>query len=288
MASNMVGNMYSSKASAAEDNKNSELALVGAAFASVAVLVYHWFAEGEFSAVLTLSSIFQCLAFCLLGVHALLTGSVRAISAKSLQMEAIALTCRLSATLWVQGYVPTDQTGEGLYQFFDVLALILVLGLLYRVLNAEDKTYELEADSLPIMPFVAGSIVLACLCHSKIMQYRFFDYAWMFGLFVGAVAVVPQLWMMTRRGGSTPALASHFIAVMACARFLSGIYMWYACDEFHCVPWIGSFCHAGWAAVSAQAVHILLLSDFAYIYVKNLANGGLRADLEVPSIVDYV
>jgi len=288
MASNMIGNMYSSKASAAEDNKNSELALVGAAFASVAVLVYHWFAEGEFSAVLTLSSIFQCLAFCLLGVHALLTGSVRAISAKSLQMEAIALTCRLSATLWVQGYVPTDQTGEGLYQFFDVLALILVLGLLYRVLNAEDKTYELEADSLPIMPFVAGSIVLACLCHSKIMQYRFFDYAWMCGLFVGAVAVVPQLWMMTRRSGSTPALASHFIAVMAFSRMLSGSYMWHACYEFGCDPWIGTFNHSGWAAVAAQAVSMLILADFAYPYVKNIATNGLRAPLDVASIVDYV
>jgi len=271
-----------------EDNKQKELALVGAAFGSIALLVYHWVAEGEFSATLTLSAIFQCLAFSLLGVHALITGSVRAISGKSLQLEAIALTCRLSATLWIQGYVPTDSSGDGLYQCFDVLSLALVLGLLYRVMHSQDKTYELEADSMPIMPFVAVSLVLACLLHANIMQYRVFDVIWMCGLFVGAIAVVPQLWMMTRRGGSTPALASHFIAVMACARFLSGIYMWYACDEFHCVPWIGSFCHAGWAAVAAQAVHILLLSDFAYIYVKNLANGGLRADLEVPSIVDYV
>jgi hypothetical protein len=279
--------MYTSQVGTT-DNKNSELALVGAAFASVAVLVYHWFAEGEFSAVLTLSAIFQCLAFCLLGVHALLTGSVRGISAKSLQMEAIALTCRLSATLWVQGYVPTDMTGDGLYQFFDVLSLILVFGLLYRVLTAADKTYELEADSLPIMPFVAGSFVLACLLHAKIMQYRSFDVTWMWGLFVGTVAVVPQLWMMTRRSGSTPALASHFIAVMAFARILSGSYFWHACNEFDCDPWIGTFNHAGWSVVAAQVVQMLILADFAYIYVKNIATNGLRASLEVPSIVDHV
>jgi len=79
------------------------------------VLVFHWIAEGEFSAVLTLSAVFQCLAFSLLGFHALSNGSVQGISSKSLQLEAIALACRLSSTIWFEGYLPSDQTGDFLY-----------------------------------------------------------------------------------------------------------------------------------------------------------------------------
>merc|ERR1719171_1505988 len=77
-----------------------------AVFVTVAVLVYHLVAEGEFSSVLTLSAIFQCLAFCLLGLQVLTSGSARGISAKSLQLDAMALACRLSSTTWLEGYLP--------------------------------------------------------------------------------------------------------------------------------------------------------------------------------------
>merc|ERR1719345_350108 len=109
----------------------SPLVLVYATFIAIAVLVFHWIAEGEFSAVLTLSAVFQCLAFCLLGVHALTTASVQGISAKSLQLEAIALACRLSSTTWLDGYLPSDQSGAFLYQIFDAVSLCMVLWLLH-------------------------------------------------------------------------------------------------------------------------------------------------------------
>jgi len=279
----MLGNWNRINASGSKVNSEQyELGFVYAAFAGLAVLTYHWIGEGEFSAVLTLSAVFQCLAFCLVGIHALSTGSVHGISGKSLQLEAIALVCRLSATLWVEGYVPSDGTGDYLYQCIDVLSLALVLALLYRVLSVSDKTYEVDADSLNIMPFVGVSLVLACLLHGQLMTYAIFDVLWMCGLFVGAVAAVPQLWLMTHRDGSTPALASHFIAVMALSRLLNGSYMWYAALEIECDPWIGTFAHAGYATLAAQAVHLILLGDFAYFYIKNLASGGLRSPLEIP------
>merc|ERR1719375_771219 len=109
--------------------------IVYAAFISVAMLVFHWIAEGEFSSVLTLSALFELLAVCLLGIHVVSTGSVHGISAKSLQMEAIALACRLSSTTWLNGYLPLDASGDFLYQSFDVMSLMLILGLLYNMLK---------------------------------------------------------------------------------------------------------------------------------------------------------
>jgi len=252
---------------------------VYAVFVALAMLVYHWVAEGAFSAILTLSAIFQCLAFCLLGVHALSVGSVQGISAKSLQLEAIALACRLSSTVWFEGYLPSDQTGDFLYQTFDAFSLAIVLWLLHRVLNVQSDTYEVDDDSLPVIPFALASLVLGALLHGDLDDNPIFDALWMCGLFVGAIAVLPQLWLMTRSRSNAPAMTSHFVAVMAFSRVLSGIYMWHAHGEITCEPWIKDFNHTGHAVLAAHALHLMLLADFAYFYVKNLAMRGLHSSL---------
>jgi ER lumen protein retaining receptor len=278
----MIGSILDGRtnsSSKASGNSPGTIA-VYAVFVTVAVLVYHWIAEGEFSAVLTLSAIFQCLAFCLLGVQAL-AGTTQGISVKSLQLDALALACRLSSTTWLQGYLPFDSTGDYLYQCFDALSLAMVLWLLYRVLSIQKETYENDEDGLPAWPFAVASLVLAGLFHGDLNDRPLFDTLWMCGLFVSAVAVLPQLWMMTRSRASIPALTSHFVAVMAFSRILSGSYMWYAHSEITCKPWIGNFQHAGYAILAAHAVHLLLLGDFAYFYCKNLATSGLSAPLEL-------
>merc|ERR1719155_89185 len=122
---------------ASKTSNNSRVAVAYLIFIAIAMWMYHLVADGEFSAVLTLSAVFQCLAFCLLGLQALSNGSVRGISAKSLQLDALALVCRLSSTTWLNGYLPYDATGDYLYQCFDALSLGMVCWLLYRVLKIQ-------------------------------------------------------------------------------------------------------------------------------------------------------
>merc|ERR1719456_28957 len=277
----MIGNM-SEMRNSKSSSSHYKVALVYVVFVAAAVLVYHWIAEGEFSAVLTLSAVFQCLAFCLLVVQALSSGTVHGISAKSLQLDALALVCRLSSTTWLNGYLPFDQTGDYLYQCFDALSLAVVVWLLYRVLIVQRETYEVDGDTLVPAPFAIASLVLAGLLHGDLNDRPIFDTLWMCGLFVSAVAVLPQLWMMMHGRRSIPALTSHFVAVMAFSRVLSGTYMWHAHSEITCEPWIKDFNHAGYAILAAHAVHLMLLGDFAYFYGKHLTKSGLSAPLELP------
>jgi len=251
-------------------------------FATVAGLVYRLIAQEEFSSILTLSAIFQCLAFSLLGIQVLSAGSVHGISAKSLTLDAVALACRLSSTIWLEGYLPNDQTGDYLYQIIDAVSLVMVLWLLHRVLCVQRTTYDAEDDVLPAAPFAIGCFVLALLLHGDLNDRPLFDALWMCGLFVSAVAVLPQLWMMTRSLASVPALTSHFIAVMAFSRILSGTYMWHAHSEITCEPWITGFNHSGYAILAAHSIHLLLLGDFAYFYGKTLVSSGLHSSLELP------
>jgi len=276
-------NTYSPKTKEA-GVQNSWVSMVYLAFILVALLVFHWVAEGEFSGMFTLSAVFQCMAMTLLGVHALSTGSIHGISAKSLQMEAVALVCRLSSTTWLEGYLPNDKSGDHVYQAFDFVSLGLVLAFLYHM-KAHRNSREADNDDLPVVAVVGVSFVLASILHADLDEKPFFDAVWMCGLFVASLAPLPQLWLMAKSQTKVPALMSHFVAAMALGRILSGWYFWEVHDEITCEPLIGTFNHAMYTICGAHVVHVVLLADFAYFYIKNLATSGLASPMELPFTV---
>merc|ERR1719337_303730 len=102
-------------------------------FLNIAACVYEYVAEQSYSSVLTLSAIAHCLGMVLLAIQAFSKGA-GGISARALMLDALAAGLRLSSTLVYQGYLPSDRTGDGVYQFFDVCSLILCFALLYAVL----------------------------------------------------------------------------------------------------------------------------------------------------------
>jgi len=275
-----IGSITSSASDKPSSSRQSKILVIYAVFLALAVLVYHLVAEGAFSAILTLAAVFQCLAISLLVLQALSKG-IQSISVKSLQLDALAVACRLCSTMFNEGYLPFDKSGDYAYQCFDGLSLVMLLWLLQHVTSVRRVTQDgAEEDNLQIFPFVLGSIVLAALLHGDLNDSPLFDTVWMSSLNISVVAVLPQLWMMSRTRSSTPALTCHFVAVMAFSRLLSGTWMWYAKSEITCVPWIGTFQHAFYAVMMAHALHLLLLCDFAYVYAKNVATNGLIAPLQ--------
>merc|ERR1719291_477116 len=110
-----------------------------------------------------------------------------------------------------------------------------------------------DEEQLRAFPFVVGALVLASLLHGDLNDRPLFDALWLCGLFLSAVSVVPQLLRMARSTKSVPALTSHFVAVMAFARILSGMYMWHAHEEITCDPCLGGVQHTGYAILCAHA-----------------------------------
>jgi hypothetical protein len=268
------------------------LILIYVAFLTAAGYVFHVIAHHRFSSVLTLSAVFQCLAFSLLGVQIIGSDSVAGISAKTLLLDAFALANRLAATVFEEDYLPNDHSGDWIYQAFDGLSLAMLLWVLYRMFIAQRTTYEADEDAFPAMPLALGSLVLAVVFHGK-TKIATLDILWMCGVFASAISVLPQLWMMAHRHGKSPALMNHYVAAMAVARVLSGAYMWHAYPEIGSDPVFTERRHgnaAGYAILVAHAVHLLLLGDFAYYYVRNitkadLLEAGLSAGLDLSSQV---
>merc|ERR1719440_1920369 len=76
----------------------------------------------------------QCLGVVLLGLQMTSTGSASGISARALSLDAVALCCRLSSTLWLNGYLPVDASGDHVFQTIDICSLALVIWLIRHVL----------------------------------------------------------------------------------------------------------------------------------------------------------
>jgi len=259
----------------------SHLLVAYGVFALGAGAVWHLVADGAFSSILTLSVMVQCLAVVLLALQVVYTGSASGISAKALSLDALAVCCRLSSTVWLNGYLPVDASGDHIFQIIDICSLGVIAWLLHQVLVVKHHTYQAEEDSLPVVPMAIGALVLAGLLHGNMNGRPIFDALWMAGVFVSAIAVLPQLWLITRTGGCIEALTSHFIAAMAVSRALSGIFMWHARGDIACVPWFGSFNHAIYAILGAHLLHMLLLGDFAYHYIKAVLARGLNCRIEI-------
>lgn len=257
-------------------------------FLGLALCVWHFVAQGEFSAILTMAEMVQCFALVTLAMQVVSSGSANGISARSLALEAAALCCRLSSTTWLNGYLPVDASGDWFYQVVDVCAVLVTIWLLRALMVTHRSTYQISQDSFPAVAVGFTAIVLAALFHADMNDRPIFDALWMAGLNLGVVAVLPQLWLMTRTGGRVDALTSHYIAMMALGRLLSGIFMWHAQEDITCAPWVEEWNHAVWAILLAHFLHLCLLGDFAYVYVRAMITRGLGAKLDLEGVAHWV
>jgi len=232
--------------------------------------VYNLVAEGAFSSILTLATMVQCLSLVLLSLQIMSSGSASGISARTLQLDILAICFRMSSTLWLNGYLPVDATGDYVFQVIDACSLAILVWLLYQA----------EQDSFDVMPLLLGAFLLAACLHGDMNNRPVFDILWMTGLFVSTVSVVPQMWLITKTGGRVEALTSHHIATMAFSKVLSGTFMWHAHEDITCTPWIGDFNHAGWAILGAHFLHLILIGDFGYYYIKAVLKSGLSCCVE--------
>jgi len=275
------------KKTMAKGGLSNEIAIAYGIFAVGILSVWHVVANGEFSAILTMSVMCQALAFATLAIGCVSKTSMAGISANSLILEAMSLTCRLSSTTWLNGYLPVDASGDFIFQASDFCSLFLVFWLIYRLLVTQRHTYQEDADSLPVLPFALVCLVLAAILHADMNSRPLFDALWMAGTLTGSISVLPQLWLITRNGGIIEASMSHYIAMMAVSRGLSGIFMWHARFDVTCAQYFESVNHAIWAILAAHALNIVLLADFGYHYIKAIAQNGLCATIELP-VVDMV
>jgi len=248
-------------------SKQGERAVTYAAycvFALCAATVLLHFNDHDLSLALTLSTSLQCLGFFLLYQKVQTQKSVEGLSSKTLEMYVLALLFRLSSTLVRDGYLPMHGSGDFVYQLADIGSLMLVLSLLVAVHKKYNATYDAANDTMPVFNFIPACVLLAICCHGDLNDSPFFDVMWTIGLHLDTVAMLPQLWLLTKLGGDVEALTSHFVAMQVLSKFSSFVFWFYGYVE---VTEEGQFNGAGYMIIISHLAQLLLTADFMYYYV---------------------
>jgi hypothetical protein len=250
-------------------------------FGAVGFTLFHMVAEREASSVLTLSALAECLGIVFLVIQSFSSGSAAGISAGSLILEACALSFKLCSTLWLDGYLPSDRSGDFIYQSIDVCSLLLLVFLIHRVLVTQRESYQATEDTMRCLPILSLCVGLAALLHGDMDDSRIFDTLWLAGLFTSVVAVLPQFWLIMSSGGWAGAMTSHYIAAMALSRILSGLFMWMARFFITCDVYVEGVQHTIISIFIAHFVHAVLLADFALIYARSVLRTGVCEPLRI-------
>jgi hypothetical protein len=253
-------------------------------FGTLSFWLYDSVSQGEFSCILTIAALAQALAFSFLCIQVMSNRSARGISAGALVLDGLSVAGRIPATNWSEGYLPAGTTGDYLYQTVDLCSLLMVLFLLHRVLVVYRTSYEASNDIFKIRPVVFACFGLAALFHGHSADNPLYDTCWMAGLFMGVMAVMPELWLITLSGGVADAWTCNYIIAMGLSRALSGLFMWEARNDVSCDQWFFGFNHAIFFILLAHFVHLMLIADFTYSYggvaVRNGICSNERVQLE--------
>lgn len=266
----MIGDLVNQQSSKVVGTQHLALIPVYAVFVSIAMYTRQYIAGDEFSCTLTLSAIFQCLAFCLLVVNMFLTSSTKGLSSRMLQLQAIACCLRLSSTTWLLGYLPLDKSGDYEYQGFDIVSLAMACLLLYKVRKAQAEANDSDGDTLPATPLAVICWIGAVLMHADLDERPIFDAMWMCGIFIQAIAMLPQLWMTMRSASKVPGVMNHFSAVMVISCIFSASYMWDGRDELT-FDRRGIHYLAAYSLLTSHGVWSTLLCSFGCVSVWKYA-----------------
>ena len=283
-----------------------------AAVASFAT--YHWFSDGDFSFLMTLGSLLTVGSFCLLVAKVVVLRSAAGLSVKSLQAYALVYAGRLASILvrrrrararaapraaprraatssppspaqFYEGYLPYDKSGDGFYQACEVLALVLVVGLLAAALlvlprAAKDRAADgfgayLLPSELGVLWLVVPAAGLALLLHPNLNANWLTDTAWTTALYLEAVAIFPQLVMFHRQQErqqekEVEPFTANFVFGVAAARVLTFLFWLSSYHELN--DKYADALHRkypGVMVVLSQVVNLLLVADYMYVWMSS-------------------
>jgi len=121
-------------------------------------------------------------------------------------------------------------------------------------------TYDKNHDTFRVEFLLLPVFLLALLINH---EFTLFEVLWTFSIYLEAVAILPQLFMISRTG-EAETITSHYLFALGSYRalyLLNWIYRYYM-EGFH-----------DWIAVSAGCVQTILYCDFFYLYITRVVKG---------------
>jgi len=249
-------------------SRNADEIILYAIFAVVAIICARMLSDLLFSALVTFSAAFTALGFALLLKQVQRRKGVLSISLRSLYLYAIALGCRLYSTLQYNGYLPVDRSGDWLYQLIETVAFVSVVVLIIQVKKIHTESCLVGVDTCNAAVLLFACLIIALAVHPRLNNSMLPDVLWTLALYVETVAMVPQLFLLTKLGGEVDSLQGHYIACMFLARLLM-MRFWITCYE-ELRPKHAEYNLPGFGVVGSQLLQVVLFADFMHLYLKSM------------------
>ncbi|KAK6454952.1 Erd2 protein [Scheffersomyces xylosifermentans] len=130
----------------------------------------------------------------------------------------------------------------------------------YIMTHKYQKTAKEYIDTFPVKYLAGGSLILALIFTHK---YSFGEVTWSFSIWLEAVAIIPQLFIL-QRTGEAENITTHYI-------FSLGLYRALYIPNWIYRYWVEG--HFDYISVVAGLVQTAVYSDFFYIYYTKVMKG---------------
>lgn len=180
------------------------------------------------------------------------TRSCAGISGKSQVLFAVVYTTR---------YLDLVFTYVSLYNsVMKIVFLVMSYATIYLIYLKFKATYDHNHDSFRIEFLIIPSFILALIIN---VEYTVFEILWTFSIYLESVAILPQLFMVSKTG-EAESITSHYLFALGSYR---GLYI---------LNWIYRYMTEGYhdlIAIVAGIVQTVLYCDFFYLYITKVLKG---------------
>ena len=193
------------------------------------------------------------------------------ISFKMASIFASSYLAKCYSVFFYTGYTPEDSLGAQ-YIYHAVEACGLMVSSMLCFILRRRRAYFVESqehDTFTVWPIILACAVLSFVTKSNANDSAIGDFAWMFSQWLETGAIVPQIWLVARKGGLEKA-SSHFIALLILNRLLLSVFWGYV----QYLDWVHSRMLTNyfmWGVWGNNVSHLLLCADYLYYYFKSLS-----------------
>mmetsp|Transcript_17789 Transcript_17789/g.36221 ORF Transcript_17789/g.36221 Transcript_17789/m.36221 type:complete len:362 (-) Transcript_17789:112-1197(-) len=257
-------------------NKN---VLMWGGFFSASLFVYFVLSGGDFSFLMTYGAMARMFGFGILNVKTFKSQRATGISVKSLQLYCLVFFFRLTSIIRHEGYLPYDKSGDWLYHFIEIMALIFTASALWGCMGPFKQTYQQDQDKFGEMNVPPGFgavylavpvMIVAVLIHPNLNSDFMSDVAWTYAMYLESVSLVPQLYMFQKQAsGVVELLTAHFVAALGFGRLLEFAFWVYS---YHELATAAGSKLPGYLALFSQFMQLVLMLDFFWYYYVAVRN----------------
>lgn len=259
-------------------NKN---VYIWAGFFTASLVVYSFLSGGDFSFLMTYGAMSRMFGFGILNVKTFKSQRATGVSAKTLQLYCIVFFFRLTSIIRHEGYLPYDKSGDWLYHFIEIMALVFSASALYGCMGPFKSTYQADCDKFGEfnVPPGYGAVYLAVpvfivslLIHPNLNADLLSDVAWTYAMYLESLAMIPQLYMFQKQAtGVVELLTAHFVAALGFGRVMEFIFWAYS---YHELATSSGSKAPGYLALLSQFLQLVLMVDFFWYYATAVRNSA--------------